>query len=163
MGQFSVQTRVNAPKDRVWAVLADLGGIYRWNPGVKHSRSTSEAPGGEGATRHCDLASPGGAYLEERAFDWREGEAFKIDVYESNLPLKRNVVAFSLQADGDGATIVSVSPEYELKFGPIGLLLDRLFGERQLRKGMAALLAGLKHYLETGEEVGDALPAPQGA
>lgn len=153
MGSFSTEIRIDAPREKVWEVLADLGGIYKWNPGVSHSRSTSESGGGEGATRHCDLVSPKG-YLEERAFDWREGEGFKIDVYESNLPIKRNVVEFALRSDEDG-TIVSVAPDYELKFGPIGALLDRLVAGRKLRKGMDNLLAGLKYHVETGELVGD--------
>ncbi len=153
MGSFSTEIRIDAPREKVWEVLSDLGGIYKWNPGVSHSRSTSESSGGEGATRHCDLASPKG-YLEERAFDWREGEGFKIDVYESNLPIKRNVVEFTVRSVEDG-TIVSVAPDYELKFGPIGALLDRLVAGRQLRKGMDNLLAGLKYHVETGELVGD--------
>ena len=161
MGAFSTEIRINAPKEKVWGVLADLGGIYKWNPGVSHSRSTSEASGGEGATRHCDLANPKG-YLEERAFDWREGEGFKIDIYESSFPIERNVVEFSLRADGDG-TIVSVSPDYQLKFGPIGALIDKLVAGRQLRKGMENLLAGLKYHVETGELVGDSVPASESA
>ena len=161
MGSFSTEIRIDAPREKVWEVLADLGGIYKWNPGVSHSRSTSESTGGEGATRHCDLASPKG-YLEERAFDWREGEGFKIDVYESDLPIKRNVVEFTVRSDGDGA-IVSVAPDYELKFGPIGALLDRLVAGRQLRKGMDNLLSGLKYHVETGELVGDTVSTSQSA
>ena len=156
MGAFSTEIRINAPREKVWGVLADLGGIYKWNPGVSHSRSTSEAGGGEGATRHCDLANPKG-YLEERAFDWREGEGYKIDIYESSFPIERNVVEFTVTADGDG-TIVSVSPDYQLKFGPIGALIDRLILGRQMRKGMEDLLAGLKYHVETGEVVGDSVP-----
>ena len=161
MGSFSTEIRIDAPREKVWAVLADLGGIYKWNPGVSHSRSTSESSGGEGATRHCDLSSPKG-YLEERAFDWREGDGFKIDIYESSFPFERNVVEFSVRADGDG-TIVSVSPDYQLKFGPIGALVERLILGRQLRKGMANLLAGLKYHVETGELVGDTVPASESA
>jgi hypothetical protein len=161
MGSFSTEIRIDAPREKVWEVLSDLGGIYKWNPGVSHSRSTSESSGGEGATRHCDLASPKG-YLEERAFDWREGEGFKIDVYESNLPIKRNVVEFTVRSVEDG-TIVSVAPDYELKFGPIGALLDRLVAGRQLRKGMDNLLAGLKYHVETGELVGDTVSTSESA
>jgi len=157
MSRFSTQVRINAPKEKVWEVLADLGSIYKWNPGVAHSRSTSDSTQGEGAMRHCDLQSKGD-YLEERAFDWRDGEGYKIDVYETNLPLKRNIVEFTVEADGEG-TIVTVTPDYELKFGPIGVLLDRLFAGRQLRTGMADLLAGLKYHVETGELVGDSVPA----
>ena len=55
-------------------------------------------------------------------------------------------------------TVVSVSPDYELKFGPIGVVMDLLFARRQLRRGMEDLVAGLKYHVETGELVGDSLP-----
>ena len=160
MGMFTKQTRIDASRKEVWEVLADLGSIEKWNPGVTASHATSSEPGGEGATRHCDIAGPGGktAHLEERAFDWRPEEGFKIDVYESSLPLKRNIVTFSLEDSGAG-TIVRVTPEYQLKLGPIGALMDKLMVRRQFEKGMDGLLAGLKHYVETGEEVGSEVPA----
>ena len=142
-------------------MLADLGSIYKWNPGVSHS--TSEEPGGEGATRHCDLQSPKGkklGYLEESAHAWREGEGFKINIDDTNLPLKTNAVTFALESDGD-QTIVRVSPEYELKFGPLGKLLDALGGRRRFEKGMQGMVAGLKHHVETGEEIGTAVPGSE--
>ena len=157
MSNFSAHIKINAPKEQVWAVLSDLGSIYKWNPGVSHSYSTSESSGSEGATRHCDIKSPLKGYLEERAFDWRDGEGFKIDIYDTNFPLKRNVVQFSLRADGSD-TIVEVSPEYQLKFGALGAVMDRLAFNRQFRKGMKGLLEGLRYHVETGEEVGDRVP-----
>ena len=159
MPRITVTTRIQASKEQVWAVLADIGSIYKWNPGVSKSHTISDRTQGEGAQRHCDLVKKGD-YLKERALDWREGEGFKIDVYETNLPLKRNVVTFSLEADGDGdGTIVTVSPDYELKFGPAGVLMDMLFVGRQVRRGMADLVAGLKYHIETGQLVGDSLPS----
>lgn len=157
---FTVSTRIDAPRRRVWEVLSDIGSIYRWNPGVKASRATSEAPGGENATRHCDLQRSGGksvGYLEERAVDWREGEGYKILITESNLPLKTAAVSFELADEGDGTRVI-VGPRYELKGGVLGSVVDRLVGRRQYRKGMQQLLAGLKHYIETGEQVGDSVP-----
>ena len=156
MSLFKVQIRIDAPKEKVWAVLADIGGIYRWNPGVTHTYSTSETNEGEGATRHCDLHNPKG-YLEERVIDWREGEGFKIDIYETNLPIEWNVVEFSVEADGDG-TIVEVSPEYAIKYGVLEVLMDRLFIQRKLKQGMDGMLAGLKYHVETGELVGTEVP-----
>ena len=157
MGNFSANIKINAPKERVWEILSDLGSIYKWNPGVSHSYSTSEGGGGEGATRHCDIKSPLKGYLEERAFDWREGEGFKIDIYDTNFPLKRNVIQFSLHSEG-GDTIVEVSPEYQLKFGVLGAVMDRLAFSRQFRQGIQGLLEGLKYHVETGEEVADRVP-----
>ena len=160
MATFSTSAWIDASKDKVWDTLADLGGIYKWNPGVSSSHSTSESSSGEGATRHCDLQTPGGknmGYLEEKAFDWREGEGFKIDVYETNMPLKNNVVSFTVKADGEG-TRVAVSPDYAIKYGPLGAIADLLFVRRQMKKGMDGLLAGLKYYVETGNEVGVSVP-----
>ena len=160
MSKFTIQVKINAPKHKVWEVLADIGGIYKWNPGVVHSYSTSEENRGEGATRHCDLQTVGGkrfGYLEERTVDWREGEGYKIDIYGSNLPIKSNVIEFTVKAYGDG-TIVSVSPEYAIKYGLLGSLINRLFLQRKLQQAMEGLLAGLKYHVETGEIVETRLP-----
>jgi len=160
MAHFSTQIRINAPTHTVWEVLADIGGIYKWNPGVAHSYSTSEEISGEGASRHCDLQTPGGksfGYLEELAFDWREGEGYKIDIYESNLPIKSNVIEFAAKADGDG-TIVTLASDYALKYGLLGRLLNQIVVRRQFKKGMEELLSGLKYHIETGELVGDRVP-----
>ncbi len=165
MTRFSTEITINAPKEKVWEVLADLGSIYKWNPGVSHSHSTSPETGGEGAMRHCDLQNAKGGsigYLEERAFDWREGDGFIIDVYDSNLPLKRNHVSFDLESKGDG-TIVTITPDYVLKFGPLGLLADLLIARRQLKKGMADMAAGLKHHVETGDLVDKSVPETSAA
>ncbi len=165
MTKLNIEMRINAPKETVWEVLAYLGIIYKWKPGVSHSYSTSSETVGEGAMRHCDLQNAKGGsigYLEERAFDWRDGEGFTIDIYESNLPLKRNHVRFDLESNGDG-TIVTITPDYALKFGPLGVLADLLIGRRQLKKGMADMAAGLKHHIETGGLVDKSVPETSAA
>ncbi len=48
----------------------------------------------------------------------------------------------------NGTTNVAVSPEYELKYGPVGRLMDRFYVHNTYRKGMQNLLAGLKEYVE---------------
>ncbi len=156
MAHFSTQIRINATKEKVWEVLADFGGIYRWNPGVRHSYSTSEAGHGLLATRHCELLN-GDDYLDEDILEWHEGESFKVNIYETNLPLHRNVVEFSIEADGSGA-IVAVAPDYTLKYGLLGRLLNQIVVGRKFKKGMEDLLAGLKYHIESGEPVGDRVP-----
>jgi uncharacterized membrane protein len=148
-------TNIDAPADQVWSVLADLGSIYKWNPGVAKSHTTSELTQGEGATRHCDLDDKN--YLEERAFDWREGESFKIDVFESSMPLESNIVTFQIAPDAD-RTNVTVTVDYKLKYGPIGVIMDMLFAKRMLQNGFDDMMAGLKYHVETGELVGDEVP-----
>jgi uncharacterized protein YndB with AHSA1/START domain len=161
MSKVTRQVTINAPQEKVWEVLADVGGIYKWNPGVSYSHSTSENDQGEGATRHCDLQNAGG-YLEEKVIGWREGEGYTIDVYESSLPIKRNVVEFLVRPEGDG-TLVKVTVDYELKYGPVGALIDTLIARRQYQKGFGELLAGLKYHVETGKEVGEGTKLPGSA
>ena len=42
---------------------------------------------------------------------------------------------------------------YDMKFGPIGALMDRFMIQPQVGESFDSLLAGLKHHIETGEEV----------
>ncbi len=156
MAHFSTQIRIHATKETVWEVLADFGGIYRWNPGVRHSYSTSESNHGLLATRRCELLK-GDDYLDERILEWRDGESFKVDIYETNLPIHRNVIEFSIEADGSG-TIVTVAPDYALKYGLLGRLMNQIVVRRKFKKGMEDLLTGLKYHVETGEVVGDRVP-----
>ena len=149
MGSFATSVRIDASREQVWAVLSDLGSIYKWNPGIEHSFATSDEATGDDAMRQCDL--PDGGFLRERAFNWSEGEGFTIEVYETSLPLKESFVDFRATPEGE-ATVVNLKMDYKLKFGPIGALLDAAFAGRQARNGMAELLGGLKDYVETGKQ-----------
>ena len=68
------------------------------------------------------------------------------------------MVRFALDGDEDG-TVVTVNPDYTVKYGAMGSIMDRMFMRRKVKKGMEGLLAGLKYHLETGEPVGESLPA----
>ncbi len=149
IGSFATSVRIDASKDRVWEVLSDLGSIYKWNPGIAHSFTTSDGATGDNARRQCDL--PGGGFLRERTFNWSEGEGFTIEVYETSLPLKESFVDFRATPEGE-ATVVNLKMDYKLKYGPIGALIDSAFAGRQARNGMVELLAGLKDYVETGKQ-----------
>jgi hypothetical protein len=145
--RFSTDIQIDAPKDDVWGALADIGSIYRWNPGVVESHATTAAETGLGACRYCDLG--GKNYLDEEVVEWREGERLTMRVTGTNLPFKSVDIRFSLRAQENG-TLVTVSPVYELKYGVLGKLLDRVYVGRTYEQGMNDLLAGLKKYVETG-------------
>ena len=55
MATFAVETTINTPVQEVWRVLADIGNIHRWNPGVVESHLTGDQAEGVGACRTCDL------------------------------------------------------------------------------------------------------------
>jgi uncharacterized protein YndB with AHSA1/START domain len=147
MAQFSTHAEIEAPINRVWDALADIGNIYQWNPGVIKSHVTSEVPEGIGASRYCDLGS--GNYLDEEVVEWSQNQALTMRIVGTSLPFRKADIRFKLQED-NASTIVNVSPEYELRYGVIGWLLDLVFVRRTYQRGMQNLLSGLKAYVEAG-------------
>ncbi len=144
---FSEQISIRADKDDVWEVLADIGSIDRWNPGVVDSRLTSDGEVGLGSERYCGLG--GKTYLKETVTEWKQGEELTMRIIANNLPFKTADIRFSLEQQ-DVNTFATVSPTYNLKFGLLGRLLDVAFVRSQYQKGMANLLKGLKQYVEQG-------------
>lgn len=139
---------IAAPPEKVWAALADFGGVYRFNPSVPTSRSTSEQAGGVGATRHCDLKPMGS--VEERIVEWDEGSGYKVDIYDSNKipPFKKSIADLLVEPEGDGTRFTGTL-DYELRYG----IVDRLGARNQFAKAWSRFAAGLKSYVETGIEV----------
>lgn len=121
MTKLTYQIHIDAPREKVWAILADLGAIQNFNPSVSKSYYTSESKEGVGASRHCTLL-PTGA-VEERIIDWHEGESYTIEIYEGEKtpPFKTNFGRISVKEDGQGS-VASMTFEYSLKYGPIGTL-----------------------------------------
>ncbi len=145
MGEFEEQVTVSAPPEKVWDVLADIGNIYSWNPGVVHSEQTTPGEVAVGACRRCNLG--GKNYLDEEVIEFERPHKLTIRITDTNLPFKTADIRFSLEPHGDG-TIVKVSPKYQLKFGWLGKVLDLVMVRSQYRKGMRDLLRGLKDYVE---------------
>jgi uncharacterized protein YndB with AHSA1/START domain len=146
MARFNVSETIHAPAEHVWAALEDIGSIHVWNPGVKNSHTTSDHDTGHGASRHCDLG--GDRYLEEEVVDYDPGTRLTMRITESNLPFVRADIQFVLDP-GETSTRVTVRPDYTLKYGLVGVVMDRVFVERTYKKGMKALLRGLKGHVES--------------
>lgn len=158
MTSFSFDTVINAPQEQVWQVLSDFGGTYHWNPSVIESHTTTDESGGVGAGRKCDLGN--GQWTEEEITDWKDGELMQATIVNSNVPISTAVVTFNLIPNSDSSTRVKLHIDYKLKYGPVGVLMDLVMVRRMYRKTMSELLAGLKHHVETGEEIGIGLPSP---
>ncbi len=151
MTKLSSQVRIEAPAEQVWATLADLAAVQDYSTGVAKAYYTSDVREGVGASRHCDLQNPSG-WVEERVTDWQAGREMTIEIYESSGPFKSAFARFAVTPDGQGTT-VDFTFDYEVKSGPSEALA------KALEKANESLLAGLKHYVETGEVVGPELPA----
>jgi len=149
MTTFTKTTTIDASPAEVWSALADIASISEWNPGVRDSYLLGEAGTGMGATRYCNLG--GRNYVNEAVAECEEERALTMRITKSNLPFAAAEVRFRMQPYGNG-TDVSVTPDYLLKYGPIGRLADRWMVRARYEKGMEALLAGLKDHVERNRE-----------
>jgi hypothetical protein len=145
--------RIDTTPDKVWSVLASLDALAKYDPGVSKSEIVSAAKEGLGAARRCDL-TPGG-WFKERVADWRPNEALSFELYECTLPVRRLWHGYTLVREG-GATVVRQRMEYELKFGPLGKLLDAVMVRRKWNAGIKTFLAGLKRHAEADQRSTDA-------
>ncbi len=136
---------IDASRQKVWEVLADLGSVSVWSPAIANSYYTSEATEGVGASRHCDFSD--GGYVKEQVSEWRPGEALRMQIYEGTVPFDNFYGTFTLRDDDQGMT-VSFTLEFDVR---PGAPVDPAEAERQNREELIpAFLAGLKHYAETG-------------
>ncbi len=68
MTKIREEIKIQAPKEKVWAILADLGAIHNFNADVRKSYYTSEAKEGVGVSRACELRPMG--IVEEKVTEW---------------------------------------------------------------------------------------------
>lgn len=144
--------RIDAPPEKVWAVLASLDALGRYDPGVLKSEIVTPAREGPGSARRCDL-KPGG-WFKERVADWKPNESLSFELLECTLPVRSLKHSYTLTADGPG-TVVRQRMEYQLKFGPVGRLLDAVMVRRRWNAGIKGFFDGLKAYVETGRGPSD--------
>lgn len=146
MSTFTERTTIDAPRQEVWAALADIGNIATWNPGLIGSHRTNDIDG-LGGTRHCDISTKHS--LTEHVVEFEPGTAITFRITDSTLPFKTADIVFTLTDSAQQArTELTVSPTYTLKYGALGRILNTVAVRRTYRAGMRELLEGLKRHLE---------------
>lgn len=148
MSRITGEIRIKADIKKVWEAIADLGGIQQYHPAVTKSYYLEGKREGVGAARHCDFK--GGSGIDETVIDWREGKEFTLKLHNGKKmpPFKNAIGRQSVRADGD-ETIVGLTLEYDLKYGPIGALMDFMMVRGQFEKMVPAMLSGLKKHVES--------------
>ena len=149
MTTITKDIQINAPKEKVWEILSNLETVQNYDPIVVNAFYTSDIKEGVGASRQCDL--PEGGYVKERITAWNPGEGYSLNIYEDgepDSPFENQAAHFALAENGQG-TMVTMTFEYTLKADiPVDPQeIEQMWAEEAL----PGILAGLKHYVETGE------------
>ena len=152
MSQLSSTKAVRAPLTRVWETIADVGTIAAWHPGVERSPVLSDHRTGLGAVRRVELYDGTSAVEEVTSLD--EGRSLTVTMSEFSMPLSRGAATFEVEADGDERTLVTMTMDYEMKYGPLGWLINAVMLRPIIGKLLASVLSGLDHHLVTGDHIG---------
>lgn len=152
MVSITQKIRINASKEKVWAIIANLGAVVNFHPYVLESYYTSESLEGIGAARQCVFPK---MEVNERAIDWKTGEHYTlaIDFLKGTIPPICNMQA-GLRVEADGKnSLFTITMYYEPKFGILGKIMNRLMIQSQFERMLQGVVQGLKHHAETGELV----------
>ncbi len=150
MANVTVQRTINASVEKVWESWDDFGGIYKFNPNLKHSRllEGSQATG-QGAKRQCDI-SDGKNWIREEVLEYIPHNRMKINIYEGTMPLKQAIATLRFKSINANQTEVTMTMEFEPKMGLLGKLMLPMMKPKF--KGMlGALLEGNDKFVTQGQ------------
>lgn len=142
---------IDAPLDRVWAILTNLAELAEYDPTVATATVTSSPASGPGASREVTMRD-GKHWFKERVTTFEPGAALAFELTSCNFPIASLSHSYSF-SEKEGMTAVNQLMRYTPKLGPFGKLMDMIVIRRNSDKGIKAFLAGLKAHAET------ALPA----
>ena len=141
-----IQTNIviGAPRYLAWEALADLEGVSRWNPAIDAAECISEQRQGLGARRRCYMHPSG--WMVESVVEW-EPEQIIAFAIENAPPIRTGLTRFVL-SDDEAGTRLQATFNYEVRFGPLGPVIDRLIVHRHLHSAWTDGMDGLRRYLE---------------
>jgi hypothetical protein len=142
---------IDASRETVWRRLADLGGIHQFHPGLSGSHLLGEQAEGIGAQRRCELK--GGGHLDEEVVEWANQESLALTITGGKglPPFVKAGGRFTLSDGESGGTNVGLALEYQLRFGWVGSLMDRLMVRREFERTVPGILQGLKRRAEADD------------
>lgn len=137
---------INAPVEKIWAILSNLEMLEQYDPTVLKSVVISSQKEGLGAKRKVNMKD-GKNWFEEKITDWQPNELLTIQLTDCTFPINGLKHSYTFSGNGNTTTVQQVM-EYEVKFGIIGKLLDNLMIRKQTSGGIQLFMAGLKNIAE---------------
>src|SRR6266545_2352527 len=147
MGQIHLRQRIEHPASAAWEWLKDFGNIHRIHPMIGRSYLDGSATCGVGATRVCEMKM-GGYYLRERVVDWKEGQSYTVDIYDTSMPMMgRSLATFGVRPLGVDSSEVYMDIDYSMKGGAFGRAIDALFMNSVMTRMMQGMFGKLDRAL----------------
>ena len=146
MGKLVNDITINAPIDKIWNILTDLELLDKTDPTVKKATLISSNKTGLEAKRKV-LMQDGKNWFDEKITVFKPNEELVYQLTDCSFPIKGLKHTYSFQKIGN-QTKVQQEMEYTVKFGVLGVLMDKMMIGKQFNSGINKFLTGLKTYAE---------------
>jgi ribosome-associated toxin RatA of RatAB toxin-antitoxin module len=146
MGKLINDITINASIDKIWTVLTDLELLDKTDPTVKTVTLISENKTGLNAKRKV-LMQDGKNWFDEKITVFKPNEELVYQLTDCSFPIKALKHTYNFQKIGN-QTKVQQEMEYTVKFGLLGVLMDKMMIGKQFNSGINKFLNGLKTYIE---------------
>lgn len=137
---------IDAHVDTIWNILTDLELLDKTDPTVKKATLISEIKTGLHAKRKV-LMQDGKNWFDEMITVFNPNEELVYQLTDCSFPIKGLKHTYSFEIIGNQTKVQQVM-EYTVKFGLIGVLLDKIMIGKQFNLGINLFLNGLKTYAE---------------
>jgi hypothetical protein len=146
------RVKIDVSAARVWEILADFGNVRPWGPTVVESYIVDKSKKKKRVGTVRVLRYTSKKEIEEVVTAWQERRGFTVEFPVSGGAIKSFSQEWALDGNKDEG-VVTVHLRSETKWGFLGRILEFFMFKKHFSRELALALAGLKHYVETGEEV----------
>lgn len=147
MGKIENEILIEAPIETIWDALAQTDKLDLFDPTVKTSIALSPEKTGLGASRKVDMAD-GKNWFEEKITTCKRNQNLEFELTDCSFPVNSLSHAYTFEHAGNQVKVKQVM-SYQVKFGILGKIIDRLMMRKQMDKGIKEFMGGLKSYAET--------------
>ena len=146
MGKLINEILINAPIEKIWSVLTDLELLDKTDPTVKKATLISENKTGLDAKIKV-LMQDGKNWFDEKITIFKPNEELAYQLTDCSFPIKALIHTYSFEKIGNQTKVLQVM-EYTVKFGLLGVIMDKMMIGKQFNSGITKFLNGLKTYTE---------------
>ncbi len=146
MSELINEITIDAPIEKIWAILSNVEGLENCDPNVKKSECLTNSKTGLGASRKVHMQD-GKNWFDETITVFKQNEALTYELTACSFPITKLKHSYSFQKTANYVKVQQIM-EYTVKFGLLGKLLNALMIGKQFDKGIKQFLDGLKSYAE---------------
>lgn len=153
MSTATASTELAMPRERAWRILQDLSVAHRYVPGLVRTEIRTAQTTGVGASRRVYRKGERG--LDETVVEWEDGHGFLLRLTQPDgsapAPFARASFRYWLD-DVPGQperSRMTITLEYEPRWGATGRLLDRLLLAGSVAKMQQQLARRIKAFYES--------------